>query len=302
VLVVANEDDSLKIVTALYHEQEIERLISLGVGAFLLNTDCLTTRATRVFSRDEIIKLVSLIHGVGKEVYINLNTMIHEPDIFFAKSYFEFLKTLDVDGIVIFDWSYFPIAQIFNLENKLIYQPGTLTTNLYDPWFYESKGIKGMTLAREITLESISIIIQNKKNLELSIVGHGVQPMFYSRRPLIKNFLIEKTIHDVDYLNSSDFFIQESNREATRYPIYEDQFGTHIFRNHKLESFDEIQYYESLMSDFFIERFMMNDDELHDSLKSYQNRYLIDDFRKVYQNEYNSGFYYKQTNLRPEVK
>jgi len=292
----------LKIVTNLYHEQEIEYLVSLGVGVFLVNTDCLTTRATRVFSRDEIMRLVPLIHEIGKEIYINLNTMIHESDINQVKSYFDYLKTIDIDGIVIFDWSYYPIAQEFGLENKLIYQPGTLTTNLYDPWFYESKGIKGMTLAREITLDSISIIIQNKKNLELSIIGHGVQPMFYSKRPLIKNFLIEKNIHDVDYFNSTDFAIEESNREASRYPIYEDQFGTHIFRNHKLESFDEMQYYESLMSDFFIERFMMNDDEFFDSLKSYQNRSFIEHFRTLYHNEYNSGFYYKQTNLRSEVK
>lgn len=292
----------MKFVTNLYYEHEIEHLISLGISVFLLNTDCLTTRATHVFSRDEIKRLVQIIHLANKEVYINLNTMIHEPDVIIAQSYLEFLKPLNIDGIVIFDWSYFPIAQKLNLEDKLIFQPSTLTTNLYDPWFYESKGIKGMTLAREITLEAISVILQNKKGIELSIIGHGIQPMFYSRRPLVKNYLIEKDIVDINYLNQTDFVLEESNRGASKYPIYEDTFGTHIFRQNKLESIDEIQSYETLISDFFIERFMMTDEELYDSVKVYLNRDFVDEFRSRYQEAYDSGFYYKQTNLRSEVK
>lgn len=292
----------MKFVTNLYYEHEIEHLISLGISVFLLNTDCLTTRATRVFSRDEIKRLVQMIHQANKEVYINLNTMIHEKDILIAQSYFEFLKPLNIDGIVVFDWSYFPIAKNLNMEDKLIFQPSTLTTNLYDPWFYESKGIKGMTLAREITLEAISVILQNKKEIELSIIGHGIQTMFYSRRPLVKNYLIEKNIVDIDYLNQTDFELEESNRGASKYPIYEDLFGTHIFRQNKLESIDEIQSYGTLMSDFFIERFMMTDEELYDSVKVYHIRDFVDEFRSRYQKEYDSGFYYKQTNLRSEVK
>lgn len=299
---IANEDDNLKFVTNLYYEQEIEHLITLGISVFLLNSDCLTTRATRVFSRDEIKHLVHIIHQSNKEVYINLNTMIHESDVVVAQTYLEFLKPLNVDGIIIFDWTYFPIAQKLNMENLLIFQPSTLTTNLYDPWFYESKSIKGMTLAREITLDAISIILQNKKEIELSVVGHGIQPMFYSKRPLIKNYFIEKNLNDIEYLNQTDFVLEESNRGASKYPIYEDAFGTHIFRQNKLESIDEIQSYETLISDFIIERFMMSDDELYDSIKVYHDRRFVDEFRSRYQKEYDSGFYYKQTNLRSEVK
>lgn len=292
----------MKLVTTLYEEHEIKILLENGISVFLLNTDCLTTRASRVFSRDEIKHLVQIIHQSNKEVYINLNTMIHESDIVTAQSYFEFLHPLEVDGIVIFDWSYYPIAKQFGMEHKLIFQPNTLTTNLYDPWFYESKNIKGMTLAREITLDAISVILQNKKNIELSIVGHGYQPMFYSRRPLIKNYLIEKEIHHIDYLNETDFVLEESNRGHSKYPIYEDSFGTHIFRQNKLESIDEIQAYQTMISDFFIERFMMNNDEFYDSIRVYQDHQFSEEFRIRYKDQYDSGFYYKQTNLRSEVK
>lgn len=291
----------MNIVTNLYYEHEIEDLIKLGVDVFLLNTDCLTTRSTSFFSRDDIHRISKLIHHNKKLVYINLNSMIHENDLLIVKSYFEFLQSVDIDGIVIFDWSYYPIAKNYGLESKLIFQPGTLTTNLYDPWFYESKNIKGITLAREITLDSISTIIQNKKNIELSIVGHGFQPMFYSRRPLIKNFLLEKNLTEPFY-NRTDLYIEETTRENSQYPIFEDKFGTHIFRCKKLESFKEIMYFKSYISDFFIERFMLSDEELFDSLKTYQCPSLVTLFHEKYNKQYDSGFYYKQTNLRPEVK
>ena len=291
----------MNIVTNLYYLDELDKLIDLGVDIFLLNTDCLTARSSHSFTRVEIISISKLIHERQKRCYINLNTMLHEDDIDQANSYFDFLSTVEVDGIVIFDWTYYPIAKNHCLESKLIYQPGTLTTNLYDPWFYESKMIKSVTLAREITLESISIIIQNKKNIELSVVGHGFQPMFYSRRPLIKNYLIEKNIQK-DYLNQTDFFLEETKRENTNYPIYEDAFGTHILRHKKLQSFEEFLFLKTYINDFFVERFLLSDLELFDALAAYRNDHLVNQFMQKYQNEYDSGFYYKQTNLRPEVK
>jgi len=301
VSVVASEDDILNIVTTLYHENEINKLIDLGVDVFLLNTDCLTTRSTQNFSRNDIRDISTILHQKNKLMYLNLNSMIHENDLEIVQSYFEFLQSINLDGIVVFDWTYYPIAKEYGLENKLIFQPGTLTTNLYDPWFYESKSIKGITLAREITLDSINVIIQNKKKIELSIVGHGYQPMFYSRRPLIKNFLLDKTI-DEKYLNRTGFYLEETTRDNYRYPIYEDRFGTHILREKKLESFNEVNYFRAYINDFFIERFMLEDEELYDTLQAYQDLSLVEKYREKYSSQYDSGFYYKQTNLRPEVK
>jgi putative protease len=291
----------VNIVTNLYYLDEIDNLINLGVDIFLLNTDCLTARSTHSFTKDEILSLSKIIHERQKQLYINLNTMVHETDIELAESYFDFLESVDVDGIVIFDWTYYSIAKKHRLEKKLIYQPGTLTTNLYDPWFYEGMMIKSVTLAREITLESISIIIQNKKNIELSIVGHGYQPMFYSRRPLIRNYLNIKNIQE-NLLNKTSLYLEETKRKNSKYPIFEDSFGTHIFRPKKLQSFEEYQYLKTLISDFFLERFLLSDSELFDALSTYQNNHTINQFLQKYQGQYDSGFYYKQTNLRPEVK
>jgi putative protease len=301
--VLEKEEIKLKLVAPLHHEKEIDFLKSLGVSVLMINSDCLTTRSSHFFSQSQIVTLIKKIHETNLELYVNLNTFLHESDLIIAESYLAFLKSIDIDGIIIFDWTYYTLAKPLGLESKLIYQPGTLTTNLYDPWFYTSFNIKGITLAREITLDSINIIAQNNVNeIELSIIGHGVIPMFYSRRPLIDNYLQTKKLNSIKYLSETDLYIAESTREGVKYPIFEDRFGTHLFRNRYLESFNEIQLFGTFLSDFFLERFMMDDDEFFASIKAYQNHKLIDEFMKNYGHKYDKGFYYKSTSLKLEVK
>jgi hypothetical protein len=127
-------------------------------------------------------------------------------------------------------------------------------------------------------------------------------PMFYSRRSLIGNYLQEKNIEKLDYLANPDLHIHESNRQTIAYPIYEDRFGTHIMRDKKLESFNEVLVLRPFLSDFFIERFKMSNEEYYDSIHAYQDERLVPSFRSKYQMGYDSGFFYKQTNLRNEAK
>jgi len=292
----------LKLVATLNLLSEIETLIHLGVSVLLLDSDILTTRTTHPQTKEFIEQAINIVHTLGKEVYINLNTMLHESDIPVAKEYLLFLKRVKVDGIVIFDWTYYPLAKVLNIHPLIIYRPGTLTTNLYDPRFYEQLGIKGMTVAREITLESIVAITEIPQKIELSMVGHGYMPMFYSKRPLITSYLREKNIDIIDHLGNPKLSIRESNRQTISYPIYEDAFGTHIMREKKLESFNEVLVLRPFLSDFFIERFLISDNEYYDAIRAYNDERLIPNFRTHYQKEYDSGFFYKQTNLRNEVK
>lgn len=286
----------MRIGTQLNHLSEIDWLSSLGVDVFLVCSKEFSTKTNHSFPQDELADVVSVIHRHQKKCYLLLNAMIHEEHLPQLRKYLSFVKSLDMDAIVAFDWTLYPISKSLGLEQKLIYQPSTLTTNLYDPWFYESQGIKGLTIAREITLDSISAIVQNNHALELSLVGHGYAPMFYSYRPLITLFDEENKTSLPSIKGHELFSLQESSREDTRYPIYEDAFGTHIFREKKLESFNEIQLIRPYLSDFFIDRFLLSDEELTDSIAAYQNPKRRELFRQKHGHEYDSGFYYRKTN------
>jgi len=137
---------SLRLVSTLYHQSEIGLLANLGTEVYLVNSDELSTKAPHTFSRSEIVSLIALIHAIGKKIYIHLNTMIHEQDLPVLSDYLDFLAGQDIDGIVCFDLSVLAIAAEKNLAHKIIYRPGTLNTNSYDPWFFRKMKIKGITL------------------------------------------------------------------------------------------------------------------------------------------------------------
>ena len=107
------------------------------------------------------------------------------------------------------------MRRVSHLENKLIYHPETLNTNYYDPQFWENKGIKGLTISKEITLDDIKEIAETSE-IEISLIGHGHLNMFHSRRPLIENFFkYTKSEYDNITDNRNLRIIEEIRNECT---------------------------------------------------------------------------------------
>lgn len=285
----------MRFVSTLYHQSEIGLLATLGTDVYLVNTVELSTKAPHAFSRAEIVTLIDLIHAIGKKIYIHLNTMIHEGDLPVLSDYLDFLALQDIDGIVCFDLSVLAMAAEKNLAAKVIYRPGTLNTNSYDPWFFRKMKIKGITLSKDITLEELISIGENYQGMEISIVGHGYLFLFYSKRPLLLDYFEYKKQHISDFLNNESFRLQEKSRKEGLYPIYEDAFGTHIFRAKKLQSFNELNVMRPYLADFFLERIFYDDQEYYASIAAYQDELKETSFLNTYGREYDSGFYYTKT-------
>ena len=283
----------MNIVARLKDDNEVARLSALGVDVFLLDTDVLTTKAIFPLDKKMFVSMVNLIKNENKRVYVWLNKMIHESDLIDLRSWFNCFLTVEIDGIVINDFSVYVLAREFHLEDKIIYQPGTMNTNSFDVVYLENR-IKGMTLSKEITLAEIEAIISQKTNLEFSLVGHGYIDMFYSKRHLISLYLEHKKIKGYHVKNSPHYSIEEKTRPGIHFPIFEDEKGTHIFRDKKLESFKEVECLKDFLSDFFIERLFLSDQEYYDAISSYVN-HQGDAFLAKYGKEYHDGFYYLPT-------
>lgn len=283
----------MNIVARLKYEKEIDHLSNLGVDVFLLDVEKWTTKSILPLNHDQLASLTSQIKALGKKVYILLNKMIHEPDIEDLKEDIKFYKTLDIDGLVINDFSLYVIAEKLSMGQNIIYQPGTMNTNSYDVTYLEDK-VKGMTLSKEITLDEIKDIINQETKIEFSILGHGFIDMFYSKRKLISLYLEHKSIDGLNVTNHPYFTIEEKTRPGIYFPIFEDEKGTHIFRDKKLESFKEVEMIKSHISDFFIERIFMDDQEYYDAISAYKQN-LSNDFLERYKDQYHKGFYYLPT-------
>jgi len=290
----------MKLAVTPFSAASIDILNDAGADIFIIGNEQHANRLVHSFSMEEITEINSTIKTLNKEIYIALNLIAHNDDLPKVIEFLQFVMELNVDGIIFGDLGVYNLAKNLKMENLLIYNPETLNTNYYDSLFWENKGIKGITISKEITLKEIDEISQ-KTNINVSITGHGHLNMFHSRRPLIGNFFKYTNDKDENYSENRDFKLIEEIRDEA-YPIFQDSHGTHIFRDKALESYKEINFLENILDVFIIDGIFKDTDYLVKTIKNYNEilnsknheekaKKISDDYKL----DHDSGFLYKKT-------
>lgn len=290
----------MKLAVTPFNVISIKELSECGADIFILGNDQYANRLVHSFSTIEMTDASKLIKSLNKEIYINLNLIVHNKDLNKVSEFLDFVSELDVDGIIFGDLGVYQLAKRKNIENKLIYNPETLNTNYYDPLFWHNKGIKGLTISKEVTLEDINIISE-KSEIEISLIGHGHLNMFHSRRPLIENFFMYTNSEYDEYIENRKLRIVEEIRDES-YPIFQDLHGTHIFREKSLESYKEVNIFKKIIQVFIIDGIFKDTNYLVETTKNYKQllatpKYELKakELSKLYKIDHDSGFLYKKT-------
>ena len=289
----------MKLAVTPFSLQSIDELASKGADIFILGNEEYANRLVHSFSKNELKKAKDIISLLGKEMYINVNLILHHDVLDSMKEYLEFIKELDVDGIIFGDLGAYMLAREVGVESKLIYNPETLNTNYYDTEFWHRKGIKGLTISKEISLKDM-IEIGEKKKIEVSIIGHGHLTMFHSRRPLIENFFKYSKEDYKKYIKNRNLTIVEEIRNES-YPIFQDRHGTHIFREKALESYKEVIELSNHIDVFIIDGIFKDESYLLEVVSNYQSVLnsnsveLSEEISHRYSEDHDSGFLYKKT-------
>ncbi len=275
----------------------IKQLSLNGADIFLIGNSTFGNRLVHSYSIQEILEANNLIKSLNKEIYIVINMIVHNKDLKSIKDFLNMTKEFDVDGIIFGDLGVYQLAKKIGIEDKLIYSPETLNTNYYDPIFWSGQGIKGLTISKEITLEDIKEISKDK-SLEISLIGHGHLNMFHSRRPLIENFFKYTNKEYEEYIENRNLRVVEEIRDES-YPIFQDNQGTHIFREKSLESFKEVKILNEYLDIFIIDGIFKDNKYLEKTVKYYKD--ILDnnidciEVSKLYEGDHDSGFLYKKT-------
>lgn len=289
----------MKLAVTPFTVSSIQPLSESGADIFILGNDKYANRLVKSFTEEEITEAVSIIKSLNKFVYIETNMIVHNEHLQDMENFIVFCRDLHVDGIIFGDLGIYNLAKRNECEHLLIYNPETLNTNLYDPIFWDKKGIKGITISKEITLEDIQGISANS-TIEISLIGHGHLNMFHSRRPLIENyFKYNKKEYD-KYLENRQLRLIEEIRDES-YPVFQDNHGTHIFRHKALESYQEIDALSKALDVFIIDGVLKNTQYLIETVKNYSTLLhnfsieLAQKISKQYESDHDSGFLYKKT-------
>lgn len=292
----------MKKLVTLFKIESIDSLAPFTDG-FILGQNGVSTRLTRDFSTNEIIEASQKIHRMNKSCFIMMNRILHDQD---ASVYQSFIESIDGDaitGYIVGDIGVLSIGKSLGISHKMVYNPETLITNVFDAHFYHALGIKGVYLSKEITLDDILLIGKNRP-YKLFAYGHGYLNMFYSKRQLIEAYFENKHQKNLHH-DQRNLTVVEEKRPEFRYPILEDEAGTHVFRNHVFSSLNHLKELEQAIDYLVFDTVFHDDIYALDILKLYQtetslNNDIVKQIQQIYHEVWDEGFFFKKTVYKPK--
>jgi U32 family peptidase len=220
---------------------DILPLAEAGADAFVVGEQRYGLRLAGEFNRDDVRKAIDLGHSKGKKVYVAMNAIIHNDKVDELKEYIQFVSEVKADAIIFGDPAVLMSAKEAAPEMKLHWSTETTGTNWYSCNYWGRKGAKRAVLAREINMESI-IEIKENAEVEIEVLVHGMTCMFQSKRSLLGNYFEYqgKEMEIENRKQQKNMFLHDIERQ-NKYPIFEDENGTHIMSPNDVCIIDELQ-------------------------------------------------------------
>ncbi|MEJ9302919.1 peptidase U32 family protein [Priestia megaterium] len=219
---------------------EIESLLQAGATAVMVGEQRYGLRLAGEFKREDIVEAVNIAHQHNAKVYVAMNGLFHNDKIAELDEYILFLKEASVDAIVFGDPAVLMAVRETAPEMKMHWSTETTGTNWYSCNYWGRKGAKRAVLARELSMDSI-IDIKEKAEVEIEVQVHGMTCMFQSKRSLLGNYFeYQGKVMEIENRKvEKDMFLLDNERN-NKYPIFEDENGTHIMSPNDMCIIDEL--------------------------------------------------------------
>ncbi|OMF61834.1 peptidase U32 [Paenibacillus sp. FSL R5-0490] len=221
--------------------EDIGPLVSAGADAFVVGEQRYGLRLAGEFTREDVKEAVELAHRHGKKVYVAMNALFHNDKVPELEGYISFLKEINADAVIFGDPAVLMAARSAAPDMKLHWNTETTATNWYTCNYWGRKGAKRAVLAREINMDAI-IEMKENAEVEIEVQVHGMTAMFQSKRSLLGNYYEYqgKALEVENRKQEKNMFLHDKERE-NKYPIFEDDNGTHIMSPNDICIIDELQ-------------------------------------------------------------
>lgn len=251
--------------------QDIEPLARAGADAFILGEQRYGLRLAGEFNRDMVKQAIEIAHQYGKKVYVAMNAIFHNEKIAELPDYITYLESVNVDAIVFGDPAVLMVAREVAPNMKLHWSTETTGTNWYHCNYWGRKGAKRAVLAREISMDAV-IETKEQAEVEIEVQIHGMMCMFQSKRSLLGHYFEYQgkplEVQQNKYVKNK--FLHDKER-GNKYPIFEDENGTHIMSPNDVCMIDELQdMIEAGVDSFKIDGILKSIDYLVEVTKLYR--------------------------------
>jgi putative protease len=219
---------------------DIAPLAEAGADAFMIGEQRYGLRLAGEFTREEVAAAVKTAHANNKKVYVAMNAIFHNEKVDELGEYLSFLSEAGVDAVVFGDPAVLMAARESAPDMRLHWNTETTATNWFTCNYWGRKGAKRAVLARELSMDTI-IEMKEHAEVEIEVQVHGMTCMFQSKRSLLGNyFLYQDKVMEVENRRlEQEMFLHDKER-GNKYPIYEDENGTHIMSPNDMCIIDEL--------------------------------------------------------------
>ena len=212
--------------------------VIFGADAVYIGGEAFGLRAkAKNFSMEEMREGIAFAHEHDVKVYVTANILAHNNDLAGVRSYFEELKEIKPDGLIIADPAIFEIAGEVcpEIERHISTQANNTNYGTYN--FWHKLGATRVVTARELSLEEIKEIRANiPEDLEIETFIHGAMCISYSGRCLLSNYLVGRDANQGACTHPCrwKYSIVEETRPGEYMPVFENERGTYIFNSKDL--------------------------------------------------------------------
>ena len=212
--------------------------VMFGADAVYIGGEAFGLRAkAKNFTMDEMKEGIEFAHAHGVKVYVTANILAHNNDLDGVRAYFEELKVLKPDALIIADPAIFMIAKEVcpDIERHISTQANNTNYGTY--LFWHQLGAHRVVTARELSLAEIKEIRANiPDELEIETFIHGAMCISYSGRCLLSNYFVGRDANQGACTHPCrwKYAVVEEKRPGEYFPVYENERGTYIFNSKDL--------------------------------------------------------------------
>jgi len=234
----------------------LKTAVIYGADAVYIGGEVFSLRAkAKNFTSEEMAEGIAFAHKYGKKVYVTANILAHNADLKEAEAYFNEIKRIKPDALIISDPGLFTLAKEICPEIDIHISTQANNTNYATYLFWHKLGATRVVSARELSLEEIKEIRANiPDELEIETFIHGAMCISYSGRCLLSNYFTGRdgnqgacthpcrwkyTVCDGpqdknECEHELNYYVEEEQRKGEFLPVYENERGTYIFNSKDL--------------------------------------------------------------------
>lgn len=216
----------------------LKTAVVFGADAVYIGGEAYGLRAkAKNFSLEDMKKGVDFAHERGVRVYVTANILAHNRDMDGVRAYFEELREVGADALIVADPGVFDVAREMLPEMELHISTQANSTNYGAFRFWSRLGAKRVVAARELSLDEIrEIRTLLADGPEIEAFVHGAMCISYSGRCLLSNYLAGRDANQGSCSHPCrwKYAVVEESRPGQYLPIEETERGTYLFNSRDL--------------------------------------------------------------------